>query len=127
MLVRKYKPDYLLLHLMGMDYMGEHYGADSSKYRDRAISQDSSLAPSITEWLEKSYTILVTSDHGISNDCLHGGTTPDVRLVPLFLVQPNMSGKGDTSQMISQLQIAPTICKLLGLQIPETMKYSPVV
>jgi len=127
MLARKFNPDYLLLHPMGMDYLGERYGADSSEYRNRAIFQDAWLAPAIVEWLEKGYTILVTGDHGMNNDRLHGGTTPDVRQVPLYLVAPNLSGSGDTGQMISQLQIAPTVCKLLGLQIPETMKHPSVV
>lgn len=60
-------------------------------------------------------------------DGLHGGTTPDVREVPLFLIKPNISGNGDTKEVISQLQIAPTICKLLGVSIPETMKQSIIV
>ncbi len=127
MLVRRFDPDYLLLHPMGMDYLGERYGADSREYRNRAIFQDTWLAPMIVEWLGKEYTIMVTGDHGINNDHLHGGTTPDVRQVPLYLVTPDLSGSGDTGQMISQLQIAPTVCKLLGLEIPKTMKHPPVV
>ncbi len=127
MLVRKFNPDYMLLHPMGMDYLGERYGANSSEYRNRAIFQDTWLAPMIVEWLEKEYTILVTGDHGINDDHLHGGTTPDVRQVPLYLVTPDLSGSGNTGQMVSQLQIAPTVCKLLGLKIPETMKHPPVV
>lgn len=63
----------------------------------------------------------------MNTDGLHGGTTPDIREVPLFLIRPNISGKGDTKEVISQLQIAPTICKLLGVIIPETMKQSIIV
>jgi hypothetical protein len=44
----------------------------------------------------------------------HGGTTPDVRNVPLYLSPPDGTVKGDTQTAISQLQAAPTICKLLG-------------
>ena len=40
MLVRKFAPDYLLVHPMGMDYTGETYGANSSEYRNHAIRQD---------------------------------------------------------------------------------------
>jgi phosphoglycerol transferase MdoB-like AlkP superfamily enzyme len=47
--------------------------------------------------------------------------------VPLFLIQPGIQGLGDTGQVLSQLQIAPTICKLLGLSIPQTMKSPAVV
>jgi predicted AlkP superfamily pyrophosphatase or phosphodiesterase len=127
MLVRKFAPDYLLVHPMGMDNLGQVYGADTPEYRNNAIHQDAVLAPLIVEWREKGYDILVSGDHGISADRSHGGTTPDVRRVPLFYIKPDRQGSGNTAQLISQLQIAPTLCKLLGLQIPATMKHPPVV
>jgi len=127
LLARKFAPDYLLVHPMGMDYMGEKYGADSSEYRNRAILQDMWMSTLIAEWMERGYNILVTGDHGMNADRLHGGTTPDVREVPLYLIRPNIAGKGDTKEVISQLQIAPTICKLLDVPIPETMKQAPVI
>ncbi|MBI5963905.1 MAG: alkaline phosphatase family protein [Chloroflexi bacterium] len=125
-LIRKYSPDYLLLHPMGMDYHGETYGSDSSEYRNHAIDQDKWLAPLIVEWMERGYTIMVTGDHGINKDGAHGGTTPEQREVPLFSIQPNIEGRGDIDQIISQLQIAPTILKLLDVPIPETMKQKPL-
>jgi predicted AlkP superfamily pyrophosphatase or phosphodiesterase len=125
-LVRKYDPSYLLLHPMGMDYMGERYGADSPEYRNQAIRQDMWLATLLAEWLERGYTVLLTGDHGMNADHLHGGTTPDVREVPLYLIRPGVTGRGDTGETISMLQIAPTVCRLLGVPIPETMK-SPAV
>jgi predicted AlkP superfamily pyrophosphatase or phosphodiesterase len=127
MLARKFNPDYLLVHPMGMDYAGETYGADSGEYRNQAIRQDTLLANLIGEWEEMGYNILVTSDHDINNDKLHGGTTPEVREVPLYLIRPDIPGQGDTGEVISQLQIAPTICKLLGLSIPDTMKYPSIL
>ena len=91
MLVRKFNPDYLLLHPMGMDYVGETYGADSSEYRNQTIQQDKWMTTIIAEWIKMGYNNLVTGE------------------------------------VISQLQIAPTICKLLGLTIPGTMKYPSIV
>jgi predicted AlkP superfamily pyrophosphatase or phosphodiesterase len=126
-LVRKYAPDYLLLHPMGMDYMGETYGADSAEYRNQAIRQDMWLAILIAEWLERGYQILVTGDHGMNADHLHGGTTPDVREVPLYLVRPGEPGLGATGETVSMLQIAPTVCRLLGVPTPETMKHPAIV
>jgi predicted AlkP superfamily pyrophosphatase or phosphodiesterase len=127
MLVRRFDPDYLLVHPMGMDYYGDKYGADTREYRNHAVRQDIILANVLPEWMERGYNILVTGDHGISPDTGHGGTTPDVREVPLFLIRPGIPGHGDTGQTISQLQIAPTVCDLLGLPIPETMKRPSVV
>ena len=79
MLVRKFSPDYLLIHPMGMDDTGHKYGADSGEYRIHAIRQDVILANLIPEWMERGYSILITGDHGMNADKIHGGTTPDVR------------------------------------------------
>jgi bisphosphoglycerate-independent phosphoglycerate mutase (AlkP superfamily) len=111
---------------MGMDYHGETFGSDSSEYRNQAIKQDMWLASLIMEWKERDYAVLVTGDHGINKDGAHGGTTPEQRDVPLFLIQPEGQGRGDTGQTISQMQIAPTVLSLLELPIPETMKYKPL-
>ena len=126
-LARKFLPDYLLIHPLGMDVIGESYGSDSSEYRNRAIRQDAWLAPLTREWLELGYHILFTGDHGINADKMHGGTTAELREVPLFVINPELQGKGNTGKVISQLQIAPTVCRLLGMQIPRTMKADPVV
>jgi arylsulfatase A-like enzyme len=126
LLVRRFSPDYLLVHPMGMDYQGETYGSDSSEYRNHAIKQDAVLAPLIMEWRERGYTIFVTGDHGINKDGAHGGTTLEQREVPLFIIQPNGQGRGDTSETISHLQIAPTVLRLLGVPIPQSMKMNPL-
>jgi predicted AlkP superfamily pyrophosphatase or phosphodiesterase len=134
-LIRKFSPDYLLLHPMGMDYHGETYGSDSKEYRNHAFHQDSGLAPLIMEWMGLGYTIFVTGDHGINKDGRHGGTTPEQREVPFFVIQPNNGalseskgqGRGDTGETISHLQIAPTILNLLSIPIPETMKHPPLI
>jgi predicted AlkP superfamily pyrophosphatase or phosphodiesterase len=127
MLVRRFSPDYLLVHPMGMDYTGEKYGADTSQYRNQAIYQDMWLSGLVAEWMERGYNILVTGDHGINADHLHGGTTPEQREVPLYLIRPSIQGVGDSGEVISQLVIAPTICALLGIPIPETMKFPSLV
>ena len=46
LLVRRFSPDYLLLHPVMMDYTGETYGSDSSQYRRQAIKQDVLLGTS---------------------------------------------------------------------------------
>jgi predicted AlkP superfamily pyrophosphatase or phosphodiesterase len=125
-LVRRFSPDYLLIHPSGMDYHGETYGSDSSEYRNQAIKQDAILAPLIMEWKEQGYTIFVTGDHGINNDGGHGGTTPEQREVPLFVIRPDGRGRGNTSETISHLQIAPTVLKVLDIPTPQSMKMNPL-
>ncbi len=111
---------------MGMDYHGETYGSDTKEYRNHAIYQDSKLAPLLVEWRERGYTIFVTGDHGINADGGHGGSTPEQREVPFFVIQPSLKGRGETGEVISHLQIAPTALSLLGVLIPSTMKAAPL-
>jgi predicted AlkP superfamily pyrophosphatase or phosphodiesterase len=125
-LIRRYSPDYLLLHPMGMDYHGETFGSDSKQYRNHAIYQDAKLAPLLMEWRELGYTIFVTGDHGINADGGHGGTTPEQREVPFYVIQPSQSGSGETDKIVSHLQIAPTVLHLLHVPIPGTMKQKPL-
>ncbi|MCD6576881.1 MAG: alkaline phosphatase family protein [Anaerolineaceae bacterium] len=127
MLMRKFNPDYLLIHPMGVDNAGHHYGADSREYHVKAMRQDVMLANVVFEWMERGYSIIITGDHGMTNDKMHNGTTPANREVPLFIIRPGIPGKGDTGKVLSQLQLAPTICKILGVPIPETMKKPPFI
>ncbi len=127
MLVRKFKPDYLLVHPIGMDDTGHKYGADSSEYRAQAIRQDVMLANLIPECMALGYNILITGDHGMNGDKMHGGTTSHMRDVPFFIIRPDVAAAGNTGETISHLQIAPTVCKLLGIPIPVTMKHLPII
>lgn len=122
-LVRKYAPDYLLFHPMGMDYHGETFGADTKEYRNHAIYQDSKFAPRIMEWVEHGYTVFVTGDHGINRDGGHGGAASEQREVPFFAIQPSLKGRGEAGEVISHLQIAPTVLSVLAVPIPSTMKH----
>ena len=127
LLVRRFAPDYLLVHPMGMDHTGETFGSNFREYRNHAIRQGVLLATLIPEWLERGYDILVSADHGINKDGKHGGTTPEMREVPLYMIRKDFAGLGDAGQVLSQLQIAPTICKLLGIPVPQTMKAETVI
>jgi predicted AlkP superfamily pyrophosphatase or phosphodiesterase len=126
LLVRRFTPDYLLVHPMGMDTVGEEFGSDSPEYRKQAILQDILLANLVPEWLGRGYSVLVTGDHGIDEHGAHGGTSGGVRTVPLFVIRPGLPGLGDSGETIPMLQIAPTVLALLGLPIPETMKMPPL-
>jgi bisphosphoglycerate-independent phosphoglycerate mutase (AlkP superfamily) len=43
------------------------------------------------------------------------------------MIRPGIPGAGDTGEELSQLQIAPTILKLMGLAIPESMQHRPII
>ena len=126
LMIRRHAPDYVLIHPMGMDDQGHKYGANSSQYRNHAVTQDVILGNLIPEWLHLGYCVLVTGDHGMNDDHMHGGSKPAVRNVPFYIITPDGSGAGDTQEQISQLRVAPTVCRLLNVPIPETMKHPPI-
>lgn len=125
-LVRRFSPHYLLLHPMGMDYKGETFGAETSQYRSQAVYQDTKLAPLIMEWRDRGYFIIISGDHGINADGNHGGATADQRDVPFYAIPPHKKGDGNTGEIVSHLQIAPTILQEIGVSIPATMKHPPI-
>jgi predicted AlkP superfamily pyrophosphatase or phosphodiesterase len=126
-IVSRFHPDYVLIHPMGMDFLGESYGADSKEYRNNAIFQDMVLADLIPKWQAAGYNVILTADHGINNDHQHGGTTDDVRLVPFYFLPLDGKGKGALSECPSQLSVAPTLCHLLDLPVPDTMQAEPLI
>ena len=103
-------PDFLYIHPMNVDDDGHKFTADSIQYRNRVLATDAILSLIIPRWLEQGYDIIVTADHGMTNDGNHGGNTIDDRHVPLFVasirVKPELSAWRSNS--ISQLQMAPT-------------------
>jgi predicted AlkP superfamily pyrophosphatase or phosphodiesterase len=109
-----------------MDHLGETHGSDSPEYRNNAILQDVILASLIPQWKQAGYTVLVTADHGITNDRMHGGIQPGNRNVPLYVISSTGAGRGVLAARPSQLQLAPTLCRLLGVPIPSTMKSPPL-
>jgi arylsulfatase A-like enzyme len=78
------------------------------------------------EWKDRGYTVLITGDHGINSDGHHGGTTSEQREVPLFVISPDRQGQGNTNEIVSHLQIAPTVLKLLDIPVPPSMRMSPL-
>ena len=127
MLARRYYPDYLLIHPMMIDTVGEAYGAASPQYHKQAIIQDQIMANLIPDALSAGYTILVTADHGMADDTsTHGGTLPQMRNVPLYIIKPDGNGLGRREGTFSQVHIAPTVLNVLGVPIPDTMTASPI-
>lgn len=120
MLLQRHLPDYLLIHPMGADHIGHKYGGTSAEYKNQVALQDQIIANFAQMVAQIGYTILITGDHGMNENKTHNGI--DVRYVPLYIITPEYTGLGYTGETVSQLQIAPTICKLLGIPPAETMK-----
>lgn len=76
-------PDLLLVHPMGLDHAGHRHGGDSTQYAYAARLLDMQLALLLPHWHANGYDLLLTSDHGMGADRMHGGVAAVEREVPL--------------------------------------------
>ncbi|MGY8870152.1 MAG: alkaline phosphatase family protein [Pseudomonadales bacterium] len=111
---RKYDPDFLLVHPMNIDDAGHRAGFDSAHYRNTARHSDMSLSYHLPEWIAAGYQILITADHGMNSDKSHGGTLPEERDIPLFVIGERFSHQADCSP--AQTEICGVVCDLLGIK-----------
>ncbi|ETD73027.1 hypothetical protein V757_00800 [Pelistega indica] len=109
---RTKQPDFLLIHPMNIDDAGHRFGKDSKAYRNSARRADDYLSHYLPTWLEEGYQVLVTSDHGMSDEGSHGGLDDDECLVPLFAFGNCFSL---TQASILQTELCGTVCQLLGV------------
>ncbi|KPD03719.1 alkaline phosphatase family protein [Moellerella wisconsensis] len=111
---QRFDPDFLLIHPMNIDDSGHKYGLDSAQYRNTARRTDSILSHYLPTWREQGYQILITSDHGMNNDCSHGGVLPEERQVPLWVIGSAFSHQPDLR--VPQTALCGSICHLLAIE-----------
>lgn len=118
---RRFKPDFLLIHPMGVDNVGHKFGGISKEYKIKVNEIDNILSMFLDNWLNDGYKIIVTADHGMTDNYNHGGIEDNERNVPLWIIGANFKYV-ENPTIISQLSIAPTVCKLLGIEKSEKMQ-----
>ena len=78
-------------------------------------------------WLDSGYNIVITADHGINGFGIHGGTDSPQRDVPLYIFSDEVVPGRFESNYISQLSIAPLLCRLLNIpSSPDMMTEIPI-
>ena len=62
----------------------------------------------------------MTADHGINSDHHHAGDQPELRQVPFYAFSDKVTVAED--KVLDQKSIAPTMLKLLDVEVPDTMR-----
>lgn len=109
----RHQPDFLLIHPMGVDDAGHRSGLDSPIYRNAARRMDGLLAHWLPQWLAEGCQVLVTSDHGMGREGMHGGYLPEEREVPLWVLGERFSHQSDVP--VRQTELCGVVADLLGL------------
>lgn len=111
-IIIEFVPDFMLVHTMNIDDAGHKYTSASKEYMAKVNQADTLLAYFTPLWLEHGYQVIVTADHGMDELGMHGGSLPQHREVPFFLLN------GDTAlpdeEYIPQLQLLSILTSLLG-------------
>ncbi len=117
--LRAGQDQFVLIHLDQVDYAGHHEGGAVSPNWAAAARRCDDLIREIAAALDLAQdTLLVTSDHGHLDRGNHGGPEPILLVQPLVLVGAGVRPGvyGDTNQV----DTAPTVAALLGLNIPAS-------
>lgn len=115
--------DYGLLHTCTLDSMGHRFFHESREMDHACAVMDEMLAPFIPKWRAMGYEVIVTADHGQDARGHHGGHDPLQQDFALYYFGDGDGPAPDTP--LDQLQLAPSILRLLGAPVPETMQAEP--
>jgi hypothetical protein len=108
--------NFAQIDLLITDEVGHAFGANSEQYRRAARLADDEIR-SIASMLDLSRDVLiVTSDHGHLGVGGHGGPEELVLRVPLVMAGAGI--RAGASIAAEQVDVAPTIATLLGVEIP---------
>ena len=110
---------FMLIHIDQVDYAGHHEGGPADPRWDAAARRADDLLREIASALDLSQdTLFVASDHGQIDRGGHGGHDPITLVEPWVLagagVQPGRYGD------VEQVDVAPTLAALLGVNIPAS-------
>lgn len=106
-------PSLLFIHPMGPDLAGHLHGGESTQYSMSARKLDMLLAQLLPRWHAAGFDLLLTSDHGMHADRMHGGPLPVEREVPL--VWAPHDGAADLPLPERQTEVGGWILERLGL------------
>lgn len=118
---KQYDPDFILYHSMGIDMQGHLKGAGSREYEEAIIKADNILSLLMEGWMKEGYQTVITADHGMNTLGLHGGTDAEQRDTPLYIFSDEVKAGRFESDHISELNVAPLLCHLLGIPASKEM------
>lgn len=124
--IKNHSADFICLNFANADMVG-HTGVWDAVIK-AVETVDACVEKIVTAGLENDYTILLTADHGNADYIINEDGTPNtahtLNLVPLFVIDNQWNGKVKPGKLGD---IAPTILKIMGINIPKEMTGSILV
>ena len=118
--IEKNQPDFICLNFANADMVG-HTGVWEAVIK-AVETVDKCVENVVTKALEKDYAIFLLADHGNADYEINEDGTPNtahtLNPVPFFVIDNTWKGTVKNGKLGD---IAPTILKMMGLQIPSVM------
>lgn len=118
--IEKGYADFICLNFANADMVG-HTGVFSAVVK-AVETVDTCVQKVVEAALKQDYTILLTADHGNADYMINEDGSPNTQhslnLVPLFLISNDYRGNLKPGKLGD---IAPTVLKIMGLDIPKEM------
>ena len=108
--------DLLVIHFVGPDHASHRNRVTSREFQEYTRWMDPKLDELLSGLLTTGATLLVTSDHGMSDSGQHGGDEPTARKTPYLLQGPGI--KIGPGPLLNQADLPATLAALLGLPMP---------
>ena len=112
--------DFICLNYANTDMVG-HTGIFSAAIT-AALTVDACVKRVVTAALEHDYTVFLTADHGNADFMINEDGSPNtahtLNLVPFFIIDKDWRGTIKPGKLGD---LAPTILKVMGLEIPKEM------
>ena len=113
-------PDFVCLNFANADMVG-HTGVFTAVMK-AVETVDACVEKIVTAGLEHGYTIFLTADHGNADYMINEDGSPNpahpLNLVPFFIIDKQWKGSIKAGKLGD---LAPTILKVMGLEIPKEM------
>lgn len=125
-------PDLLVLQLLSVDQTGHARGSYRDEYL-RKIEETDRIIGEFLAWAEREgfldgATVAVTSDHGQGRGVGgHGHLGPGERDVPMIMWGTGVPPGVVVDEPRSLVDVAPTICRFLGVASPDRSVGRPLV
>lgn len=118
--------DFICLNFANTDMVG-HTGVFPAVVK-AAETVDNCVSRIVPEALKHGYTVFLTADHGNADNMVNQDGTPNtqhsVNLVPLFLISQDEKGPIKEGKLGD---VAPSILKVMGIDIPKEMNGTPLI
>jgi hypothetical protein len=108
-------PRFLVVHFVGLDHAGHAWGPQSDRYAATARSMDAKI-DGLIRAADAETTVVITSDHAITNRGGHGGSDAEARQTPLVMLGPGIRRMAGLT--VDQVDLTPTLATLMGVPIP---------